>query len=52
VLTVKSSDECIKKKKELIEEVNLYVENIKSNVLKMVKLPFHKINFVIGINFT
>jgi hypothetical protein len=51
VLTVKSNDECIKKKKELLENVNLYVESIKSNVLKMVRLPFHKINFKVDINF-
>jgi len=51
VLTIKNTDECIKKKKELIEKVSFYVDNIKSNVMKMVRLPFHKINFKIDINF-
>ncbi len=51
VLTLKDSGDCMRNKKEIASDVNIYIKTIKDNVMKMVKFPFHNISYVVDVNF-
>ena len=51
VLTLKNSSDCMRSKKEIASDINIYIKTIKDNVMKMVKFQFHNISFVVDVNF-